>query len=336
MESQSKITRITPWRGSRVDFPSVGRGEAAGGAGVEHAGVAEGDEMRVLESGPIEETAFRPAERLRSDRLSSYRTRHDFERYGEFATVEQFRALHDQAAREGRCLLVLGNGSNVLFRRGRIRTLVAKNRLERTLKDLGGGRVQASSSLMISAILAHCRDHGLESFDYLASVPATVGGAIAMNAGRGKSHGQSIFDFVERVTWFEDGEIRTASAAEIPHGYRWTAFTGMTGKLVLEAVFRFPPSTETGDKIAERVRFSKETQDHSLPNCGSVFKECKGGLMLRLRGLRLLGASYSTKTANWLLNRSPSPRGLVLLIRVAQALHRLIGRRAVVELIEVD
>jgi UDP-N-acetylmuramate dehydrogenase len=287
---------------------------------------------------PVDESAggVVVAGALESDRLSTYRTRHRFERYAEFSTVEQFRALCEQASREGRRLLVLGNGSNVLFRRGRIRTLVARNKLGRVFEDLGEGRVRASSSLMISVILKHCRDQRLDSFYYLASVPATVGGAIAMNAGRGRSFGQSIFDFVERVTWFEDGEIRTASAGEIPHEYRWTPFAGLTGKLVLEAVFRFPPSAETEDKIGERVRFSKETQDHSLPNCGSVFKESKGGLMLRLRGLRLLGASYSTKTANWLLNRSPSPRGLVLLIRVAQVLHRLIGRRAVVELIEVD
>lgn len=281
------------------------------------------------------ETALK-IEPYESDRLSTFRTHHQFERYAEFETVEQFRELCTLAEREGRRLLVLGNGSNVLFTRRRVRSLVAKNKLERVFEDLGGGRVRASSSVMISVILKHCRANGLDSFFYLASVPATVGGAIAMNAGRGRSYGKSIFDFVESVTWFEDGEVRTAGAAEIPHEYRWTPFTGMTGRLVLEATFLFPPTEETEDKIEERVLYTKEVQDHSLPNCGSVFKESKGGLMLRLRGVRLLGASYSRKTANWLLNESPSPRGLVLLIRVAKLLHRLIGRRAVVELIEVD
>jgi UDP-N-acetylmuramate dehydrogenase len=275
-------------------------------------------------------------ESLTSDRQSTFRTEHDFEAFAEFASVEEFRGLVEASRAAGRQIMVLGNGSNTLFLNRKVRTAVLRNKLAREMEVLGDGSVRASSSLMISAILKHCRANKLDSFYYLASVPATVGGALAMNAGRGKHHNMTIYDFVQSVTWYEDGKVQTVDVGKIEREYRWTPFTGKTPKLILEATFYFPPTDDDDDKIAERVQYSKEVQDHSAGNCGSVFKQASLRILKWVKGLRFGTARYSPKTDNWILSTGKSSKPIVVLIRFVQAIHRLVGSKCAVEFIEVD
>jgi len=58
-------------------------------------------------------------------------------------------------------------------------------------------------------------------------------------------------------------------------------------------------------------------------------------IMGRLRGLRLLGASYSAKTNNWILNRSDSSRGIVALLTLARLCHWLSRRTCRIEYIRI-
>jgi UDP-N-acetylmuramate dehydrogenase len=273
---------------------------------------------------------------LDSNQLSTFRTQHRFERYGEFHSAEEFAAYCRWADSAGAKIYILGNGSNTLFTRDTVRSLVLKNALPRTLTPLGDGRLEASSTVPLHEILNWCYQNGLDSFYYLASVPATLGGALAMNAGRGKTFGCTIYDFVESVTYFEDGEIKTLRNDHIPRAYRQTMFTGMTRRLILGAVLRFAPGTLEGNPLVERRQWAKEHQDNTFPNGGTVFKCACYPIMDRLRGLRIGEAQFSAKTSNWLLNRSKSSKPILTLIRVATVLHALTLRKIALELIEVD
>lgn len=273
-----------------------------------------------------------------TDRLSTFRTEHEFERYAEFTSVEELLELRERAESEGVGFYILGNGSNTLFASRRVKTLVAKNKMPKTVEDLGDGRVRASSSAMVAQLLKICREQRRESCYYLASVPATIGGALAMNAGRGKDHNKTIFDYVETLTYYDlDGAVKTVRCDEVEREYRKTMFTGVQGRCILEASFHFPPSDDDDDQIRKRVEWSKEVQDHSSPNCGSVFKQMDPWVMSKFRRLALPfgGAKYSRKTLNWLLNTSKSSRGLVVLIRLAKLAHRVVGKKAELEFIEV-
>src|SRR6266496_6252910 len=83
---------------------------------------------------------------LDSDRLSTFRTRHRFRRFGEFTTVEEFIEYRRWARLNGIPLYILGNGSNTLFTQRSIRTLVLQNSLKSYMTELGDGRIEASSS----------------------------------------------------------------------------------------------------------------------------------------------------------------------------------------------
>ena len=156
-----------------------------------------------------------------------------------------------------------------------------------------------------------------------------------MNAGRGKTHNMTVFDFLESVSYVGDEGVVTVPADSIERSYRWTSFTGVSDRLIISAVFRFPPGNYQGDPIADRLAYVKKVQDLEAPNCGSVFREYHSGLQRRLRGLRIGGACFSSKTTNWILNSGESPWCIRALIGISKAAYRLVGKKAVLELIEV-
>jgi UDP-N-acetylmuramate dehydrogenase len=274
---------------------------------------------------------------ITSDRLSFYRTQHQFRYFGEFATVEEFLAFSAWARGRSLPVLIVGAGSNLLFIRRRISTVVLKNRLPRMFRVLDARTVEVSSSVMVAEVLKWCETQKVDSFYYLASVPATVGGAVAMNAGRGQWHNLTIFDFVESVTYVDGDHLRTVTKDEIVRGYRETPFTGLHANLIVSVVFAFPDPMKGENPRRERIAWSKANQDNQASNCGSVFKQWDPVVMhwLRRHGVRIGGAGYSRKTINWIANTGEKAWPIVCLIRLTQALHRLRGKRAILEVIEV-
>lgn len=272
---------------------------------------------------------------LSSNKLSFYRTQNYFKRYGEAHTVEEFKEYCQWAQDNNVDLYILGNGSNTLFVPKTVNSLIVKNCLNKSIKPLSENRVEVSSSVMIPEILKYCYKNSLDSFYYLASVPASIGGALAMNAGRGRNFGVTIYDFVESVTFLENGEIKTLTAAEINKGYRETIFTGIHSRLILNAIFKFENKQFEADPILERREWAKEHQDNVEPNCGSVFKFAYQPIMNILKGVKIGQARYSAKTANWILNQSSESTSLMLLITMTKLLHFMVGRRAVLEIIIV-
>lgn len=270
--------------------------------------------------------------------LSFYRTLHYFERYSEFYTLEEFREYCSWATANNIKVYILGNGSNTLFVRDKIQSLVLKNKLHKNLHPLPENKLEVSSSVLLIDVLKYCYNNSFESFYYLASVPATIGGALAMNAGRGRTQKCTIYDFVESVTFFDFASncIKTLGKGEIIKDYRETLFTGIHSCLILSAIFKFNRAQFDSNSIAERCKWSKNFQDHSAPNCGSVFKEAEPRILNRLKGLSIGKASFSDKTNNWILNRSSSSTSILMLITITRLLHALVGKKASLEVITVD
>lgn len=208
------------------------------------------------------------------------------------------------------------------------------------MEILDAGVIKASSSLSIMRILKYCERESLDSFYYLASVPATVGGAIAMNAG---GAGETIFDFLESVTYWDGEKIVEKPAAELERAHRKTDFTGRTDRLIIDAVFRFPAKKLESSEIQSRVKWCHEYQDLSAPNCGSVFRECDRGIIKVARwfppwGIKIpfVRTQFSRKVNNWIICRNQSSWPIVCLIRFVQWIHWSVGKKAIPEIIEVD
>lgn len=275
---------------------------------------------------------------ITSNKLSFYRTTHTFKRYGEFGSLEEFKDFYLWAKRNNFKIYILGNGSNTLFVRKNVESLVLKNKLYQTINVISTDTVKVSSSTLIREVLKYCSNNSLSSFYYLASVPATVGGALAMNAGRGQKFKQTIYDFVESVDFydFEDNCIKTLKKDLIIKGYRETIFTGIQSKLILSVVFKFEKIKLEENPILQRCNWSRQNQDYSAHNCGSVFKQADFSILEKIKGLHIGKASFSKKTNNWILNKSENYFSILSLIWIVKAIHYIKRKIAKIELILVD
>ncbi|MGF1568059.1 MAG: FAD-binding protein [Nodosilinea sp.] len=278
---------------------------------------------------------------LVSNSLSFYRTEHYFEYYAEFNTIQQFCEYVDFAKTANRKIYILGNGSNTFFLKRRVRSLVLKNKLKPDIVPIStsdsGARIRATSSTLVIDVLKYCFENSLDSFYYLASVPATIGGALAMNAGRGQKFNLTIYDFVESVDFFDCAQncIITLGTEDIVRGYRETIFSGVQSLLITSAIFNFPVASLSKNPIAERCKWSKANQDYTGSNCGSVFKQADAKILESLKGLRVGESSFSAKTSNWIVNKSSHPFSIIFLIYIAQIIHFIKRKKSQLEIIVV-
>jgi UDP-N-acetylmuramate dehydrogenase len=273
-----------------------------------------------------------------SSSLSYYKTGHRFKNYAEFSSLEEYKFYFQYAKDNHLKLHILANGSNTLFNGKIINSLILKNKMPQSIIPISTNKIRVTSTVPIIKLLKFCLKNSLDSFYYLASVPATVGGALAMNAGRGKIHNMTIYDFVESVSFYNPSTdiIETLEKDKIVKGYRETIFTGSQPLLIIDCIFNFPSVVMDFDPIVNRQNWSKEHQDNSAPNCGSVFKDYDYSILNNLKGLRIGGSMFSSKTVNWILNDSDSGQSITLLIWVARLFHLLLAKHLELELIIVN
>ncbi len=201
-------------------------------------------------------------------------------------------------------LTLLGMGSNVLVRDGGIPGIVIGTHALRKL-TLEAGRVYAEAGVPCAHLTRLCVNLGLSGAEFLAGIPGTVGGALAMNAG---AFGGEIWEWVEEVeTVDRHGQIHRRRAEEYQIGYR--SVLGPK-EYFLAAWLRFPPGDpEMGRRrIRELLARRSQSQPTGWPSGGSVFKNPPGekaGRLIEACGLKgkiLGGAKISEVHANFILN----------------------------------
>lgn len=183
--------------------------------------------------------------------------------------VELLRECHET----GRDYRLLGNGSNLLVSDEGVEELVIKTTEASGELEFDGNRVEAGSAVMVPQFVTACIENDLGGYEYLYSVPGTIGGAIYMNAGRGEDHGLTILDHLESVAVFVDGEIRALSAEDLQPAHRYTVLQEHEDWVVLAATFELPDQPRAEGRRLAKERMEKVGQrERSKPNAGSVFK----------------------------------------------------------------
>jgi UDP-N-acetylmuramate dehydrogenase len=202
---------------------------------------------------------------------------------------------------------VLGAGSNLLIGDGGMRGVVLQlggsyDALDVRVED-GLVVARAGASAMLPQLVAQAASLGAVGIDGLAGIPATVGGALRMNAGTDREIGE----FVREV------RVQTPSKPEPTPA--WVGFSYRQTTLAREAVVAdVTLAFECGDPAAVRARTQdrlvrrKATQPVALPNAGSCFRNPPGDRAGRLieaagaKGWREGGAEVSTLHANFIVN----------------------------------
>ena len=221
--------------------------------------------------------------------------------------VEDIRLALAFADKEGLPVEVIGGGNNLLVRDRGIRGVVL--RLEGCLgrAEFNGEEAVAGAGVSLSALIREAAALNLGGVECLVGIPATIGGAVAMNAGTPDGW---IGDFVSAVYFLHpDGTLGEFKPGPGTFGYR--LFAAPPGAVLIGARLRLHrrPQAEIQKDIKQRLKQKKATQPLALASAGCVWKNPPGDVAGRLvekvglKGKRLNGAEISAKHANFIVNR---------------------------------
>jgi UDP-N-acetylmuramate dehydrogenase len=226
----------------------------------------------------------------------------------------------------------VGLGSNLLVRDGGVRgTVIMTSGALNGLGILRPGVVRAEAGVAGAKVARFCAERELVGAEFLAGIPGTVGGALAMNAG---AFGGETWNIVEAVETIDrHGQRRTRPPADYQIAYR--KVSGPQGEWFVAAHFRLVSGDTSQGKTLIKTLLAKRgaTQPTQLPNAGSVFKNPPGDHAARLveaSGLkgRCEGkACVSELHANFIVNQGGATAAEIerLIARIRDTVRNLHG-----------
>lgn len=239
-------------------------------------------------------------------RHTSWRVGGPAERYYEPADLDDLAAfIASLPATEA--VTMIGLGSNLLVRDGGVRgTVIGLSQRLASLKLMNPTLVRAEAGVASAKLARFSVNHALAGAEFLAGVPGTIGGALAMNAG---CHGSETWEIVAAVeTLDRHGRRHTRTHEDYAIAYR--SVTGPVDEWFVAAHFRLrPDSVDAGrERIRALLARRGATQPTQLPNAGSVFRNPRGDFAARLiesaglKGACEGGACVSGLHANFIIN----------------------------------
>ncbi|MBO5926942.1 MAG: UDP-N-acetylmuramate dehydrogenase [Clostridia bacterium] len=191
--------------------------------------------------------------------------------------------------------VVIGGGSNLLISdMGFDGVVISTKNVNAT--DIKSNLLTAECGVKLSDVISEMKDNSFGGLEFAIGIPATVGGAVAMNAG---CFGKSISEIVKYVV--SDKGVYTKD--ECGFGYRTSRF--LNGEVILKVCFSLEPTEE--DIIDDRIKAYKSFRKNPKgKSCGSVFRNegyFAGKIIdeVGLKGYKIGKAKISNEHANFII-----------------------------------
>jgi len=225
-------------------------------------------------------------------------------------------------------LYFVGLGSNLLIRDGGVQATVVFTHWalrQISLSSTGEHNIEifAEAGIASPKVARFAALHGAEGAEFLAGIPGTVGGALAMNAG---CYGGETWNIVATVRTIDrQGVVRQRATSDFRIGYR--SVVGPENEAFVAATFCVPrgDGEKSRNKIKELLSKRIASQPLQQPNAGSVFRNPPNDHAARLieacglKGTRVGGAEISRRHANFIVNTGgASAADIEALIDLAQ------------------
>ena len=201
---------------------------------------------------------------------------------------------------------IIGAGSNLLISTAGLKGLTVRLSSDNFRKsEVRGRSIRVGAGMPLVNILNISRKYELTGIEELAGIPASLGGALGMNAG-------GILDLgvVKEITVLtRDSSIKKFGLNDIDYGYRTSDLSDF---IVLGAELELKESKRhlVEGLIFKRIKQKHDMQEMALPSAGCIFKnplnlKNSAGKLIEAAGLKgrfVGGAQVSRKHANFIVN----------------------------------
>jgi UDP-N-acetylmuramate dehydrogenase len=219
---------------------------------------------------------------------------------------------------------IIGMGSNQIIKTEKKIHLKLKFENFESILESEKQNYVLPSSLPLNLLTAHAMKFNLKGWDCFTGVPASLGGAVFMNAGTSLGEISKILDWVELVD--SNGNIRIFKVDSNSFSYRKNHFIQENEIITTVCLKNIGHEENLKNKIREYLDFRKKTQPLSTQNCGCVFKnysdEFKAGKCideLGLKGYQLGNVRVSPVHGNFFENMgNATPEEYLKLMKYVQ------------------
>ena len=204
---------------------------------------------------------------------------------------------------------IIGNGSNIVFEDTGYRgVLISLKNLKKIYAN--NTKLFAYAGANLFSLNNFCSKNSLCGLEFSYGIPASVGGAVFMNAG---AFGKEMSDVIECVWVLLDGRVKKLFKNQLGFGYRHSEFM-KNGKynnaVILKACFKLKKGVNQEIQLLQKQIFAKrmQAQPYGTLNCGSVFKKVQndgaGKIIdkMGLKGVTIGDIQISPKHANFFVN----------------------------------
>jgi UDP-N-acetylmuramate dehydrogenase len=233
---------------------------------------------------------------------------------GDLVTVKSVAALKNVLAvfKENKITYqVLGLGANQLLKKEYDTPFILLSfEFDKESLDPDASTYQLPASIKLSTLTSFASKNGLVGWEVFTGIPATLGGAVFMNAGTGLGE---IGELIKDVTMIsKDGDERVVEINESSFSYRKNNFTAPGDVIVSATMINKGKDPKITEVIKNYLAKRNASQPMWANTCGCVFKNssfqgdpCPAGKfvdIIGLKGLQVNGIRVSSVHGNFMEN----------------------------------
>jgi UDP-N-acetylmuramate dehydrogenase len=217
-------------------------------------------------------------------------------------------------------VLILGKGSNILFSDNGYDGVIISTKNLNSIRLINETFIYFEAGVTVSELLSFCVKNGLTGLEFLAGIPASLGGLVLSNAG---AFNNSFLEKVEYLGVFSQDKLKKVIPKSVGFSYRKSCVN--SGEFALFGGIKLEKADSLTVKTKILEYLNKRNNQPKGFSAGSVFKNPKGdfaGRLIEEAGLKgkVIGkAKISEKHANFIINTGGAlAQDIYLLIRLAE------------------
>ncbi|MCI9433899.1 MAG: UDP-N-acetylmuramate dehydrogenase [Bacilli bacterium] len=222
--------------------------------------------------------------------------------------IDELKTVISFAKKNNLRVKIIGNGSNLVFSDKYYEMLLINLKNFNNI-EINENIIKVGSGVNLMKLAYKVSRLGLTGLEFATGIPATVGGAIYMNAGAYNSDMSNVL--VRATILTDDLEIKEFSNTDFNFSYRYSNLQDKNNYVCLDATLKLENgnSDEILKLIEDRKNRRVSSQPLEYPSAGSVFRNPSSDIYagkliedLGLKGHQIGGAMISNKHANFIIN----------------------------------